>query len=129
MSEKEKVKTAQHYINELQIRAHSHRQVVRTLSGGKQQKVVIAKCLHSETKVLMLDEPSRGIDVGAKEEIYSIIRELASAGSSVLVFSSEYEEIASICDRVVLMVKGRMATCLKLEELDPQKVHIITMGV
>ncbi|HHU89048.1 MAG TPA: sugar ABC transporter ATP-binding protein [Spirochaetales bacterium] len=129
LSEKEKVKTAQHYINELQIRAHSHRQVVRTLSGGNQQKVVIAKCLHSETKVLMLDEPSRGIDVGAKEEIYSIIRELASAGSSVLVFSSEYEEIASICDRVVLMVKGRMATCLKQEELDPQKVHIITMGV
>ncbi len=129
LSEREKVKTAKHYIEELQIRAHSHRQVVRTLSGGNQQKVVIAKCLHSETKILLLDEPSRGIDVGAKEEIYSIIRELASSGSSVLVFSSEYEEIANICDRVVLMVKGRMAACLKQEELDPQKVHIITMGV
>ena len=129
LSEQQKQVTAEQYIKELHIRAHSPSQRVRTLSGGNQQKVVIAKCLHSETKILMLDEPSRGIDVGAKEEIYTIIRELAAAGSSVLVFSSEYEEVASLCDRVMLMVRGKVVECVAQSDLDAQKVHIITMGV
>jgi len=129
LNEQKKQATAQHYIEELDIRAHSVRQRVRTLSGGNQQKVVIAKCLHSETRILMLDEPSRGIDVGAKEEIYTIVRELAAEGSSVLVFSSEYEEVAPLCDRVVLMVKGQVAECVAQADLDAQKVHIVTMGV
>jgi len=129
LNEQKKQATAQHYIEELDIRAHSARQRVRTLSGGNQQKVVIAKCLHSETRILMLDEPSRGIDVGAKEEIYTIVRELAAEGSSVLVFSSEYEEVAPLCDRVVLMVKGQVAECVAQADLDAQKVHIVTMGV
>ncbi|MDD2296924.1 MAG: sugar ABC transporter ATP-binding protein [Sphaerochaetaceae bacterium] len=129
LNEQKKQATAQHYIEELDIRAHSARQRVRTLSGGNQQKVVIAKCLHSETRILMLDEPSRGIDVGAKEEIYTIVRELAAEGSSVLVFSSEYEGVAPLCDRVVLMVKGQVAECVAQADLDAQKVHIVTMGV
>ena len=129
LNEQKKQATAQHYIEELDIRAHSVRQRVRTLSGGNQQKVVIAKCLHSETRILMLDEPSRGIDVGAKEEIYTIVRELAAAGSSVLVFSSEYDEVAPLCDRVMLMVKGKVAECVAQADLDAQKVHIVTMGV
>lgn len=129
LNEQKKQATAQHYIEELDIRAHSARQRVRTLSGGNQQKVVIAKCLHSETRILMLDEPSRGIDVGAKEEIYTIVRELAAAGSSVLVFSSEYDEVAPLCDRVMLMVKGKVAECVAQADLDAQKVHIVTMGV
>ena len=129
VNERKKQETAIKFIKDLRIRVHSHRQKVRTLSGGNQQKVVIAKCLNAETKILLLDEPGRGIDVGAKAEIYDIIRELASTGVSVLVFSSEYDEIAPLCDRVILMVKGRIADCVDQAELDAQKVHITTMGV
>ena len=128
-SERKKQAEATRLIQELHMQVHSPNQKANTLSGGNQQKVVIAKCLHAETKILLLDEPSRGIDVGAKEEIYTIIRELASSGSSIIIFSSEYEEIASLCDRVVLMVKGQISTCLDHEDLDSHTVHNITMGV
>ena len=76
----------------------------------------------------MLDEPSRGIDVGAKEEIYAIIRKLAAQGVGIMVFSSEYDEIAALCDRVVLIVGGRVVTILRNDELDIHQVHILTMG-
>ena len=76
----------------------------------------------------MLDEPSRGIDVGAKEEIYAIIRQLAGQGVGILVFSSEYEEIAALCDRVALMLNGEIIAMRKNSELDTREVHILTMG-
>ncbi len=119
---------AEKYIRELNIKVHSARQRASTLSGGNQQKVVIAKCLNAQTRLLMLDEPSRGIDVGAKEEIYSIIRELAAQGVGILVFSSEYDEIAALCDRVLLMAGGRVIRTLRNDELDIHRVHILTMG-
>ena len=119
---------AEKYIRELNIKVHSARQRASTLSGGNQQKVVIAKCLNAQTRLLMLDEPSRGIDVGAKEEIYTIIRELASQGVGILVFSSEYDEIAALCDRVLLMAGGRVIRTLRNDELDIHQVHILTMG-
>ena len=90
--------------------------------------MVIAKCLNAQTQLLMLDEPSRGIDVGAKEEIYTIIRKLAAEGVGILVFSSEYDEIAALCDRVLLMAGGRVIRTLRNDELDIHEVHILTMG-
>ena len=128
VNEAGKAEIANRYIRELSIKVHSARQRVSTLSGGNQQKVVIAKCLNAQTQLLMLDEPSRGIDVGAKEEIYTIIRKLAAEGVGILVFSSEYDEIAALCDRVLLMAGGRVIRTLRNDELDIHEVHILTMG-
>jgi ribose transport system ATP-binding protein len=81
---------------------------VQSLSGGNQQKVVLAKWLGLDMKVLLLDEPTRGVDVGAKAEIYRIISELAASGLGVLVVSSELEELAHICTRVLVMREGEI---------------------
>ena len=83
VNEKNKDAIAEKYAHDLNIKLHSIRQRASTLSGGNQQKVVISKCLNARTRVLMLDEPSRGIDVGAKEEIYAIIRQLAGQGVGI----------------------------------------------
>ena len=128
VSEKLKDIIARHFIDALSIKSFHERQLAGTLSGGNQQKVVVAKCLNADTTILMLDEPSRGIDVGAKEEIYAIMRKLAAEGTSILVFSSEYDEIEKLCDRVHLIVKGRIGKTINHEDLDPQKVRMITMG-
>jgi ABC-type sugar transport system ATPase subunit len=81
--------------------------LVKTLSGGNQQKVVMAKWLATHPRILLLDEPTRGVDVGARTEIYRIVREQAQAGMAVLVISSELEELG-ICDRVLVVVEGRV---------------------
>jgi ABC-type sugar transport system ATPase subunit len=91
------------------IRTHPDgRAAAATLSGGNQQKVVLAKWLASEPKVLVLDEPTRGIDVGSKEQIYDLIRDLADDGMAVLVISSELVEILELSDRVLVMADGRI---------------------
>ncbi|NLF26863.1 MAG: sugar ABC transporter ATP-binding protein [Clostridiales bacterium] len=126
--ERHKAAVAEKFVRDLNIKVHSVRQRASTLSGGNQQKVVISKCLNARTELLMLDEPSRGIDVGAKEEIYAIIRSLAARGVGILVFSSEYEEIAALCDRVALMVDGKIAAILKNDELNIRDVHMLIMG-
>ena len=96
------------YIRELQIKVSDREQVVRQLSGGNQQKVVLAKWLAIRPKVLILDEPTRGIDVGAKAEVHRIVGELADAGVAVLLISSELPEILHLCDRVLVMHEGRL---------------------
>ncbi len=100
---------AREIMQRLQIKAQSVDTPVRELSGGNQQKVVIGKWLTLATKVLVLDEPSRGVDVGARVEIHRIIRQLAEAGSAVLVISSDHEELPGLCDRVLVMVEGRLS--------------------
>lgn len=97
-------------------------QPVRTLSGGNQQKVVLAKWLWSEPKVLILDEPTRGIDVGAKYEIYRLIGELASRGAGVLVISSEVEELIGICDRILVMRRGEVRDCVERRDFDRERL-------
>lgn len=94
------------YFKELQIKAPSLNTIISTLSGGNQQKVILAKWLMTNLKVLMLDEPTRGIDVGTKSEIYKLINELAKKGISIIMISSELPELVAMCDRFVVLGKG-----------------------
>jgi ribose transport system ATP-binding protein len=100
--------TAQDYVEKLNTRTPSIRQLVRNLSGGNQQKVVIAKWLVRDANILIFDEPTRGIDVGAKSEIYKLIHELVDEGKSVIVISSELPEVLRLADRIVVMCEGRV---------------------
>jgi len=104
---------ADKYIDMLQIAASGRNHPVALLSGGNQQKVVIAKCLNRDSDIILMDEPTRGVDIGAKQEIHNIIRELANEGKSVIVFSSELQEITGLCDRIVLMYDGAVQKTLK----------------
>lgn len=99
-------------IDQLNVRTPSARQLIRNLSGGNQQKVILGRWLSEPVKVLLLDEPTRGIDVGAKSEIYAIIRSLAGAGVCVIVVSSELPEVLGISDRIAVMREGRLAAVL-----------------
>ena len=104
---------AREMFENLEVRPGDPHNLVVNLSGGNQQKVVLAKWLMRDSRVLLFDEPTRGIDVGAKFQIYSIIRKLAAAGKAVIVSSSEIEEISGLCDRVLVMRKGRITACLE----------------
>jgi len=94
------------YRKKMNIKTPSVHQVTGNLSGGNQQKVVLSKWIFSEPDVLILDEPTRGIDVGAKYEIYSIINQLANEGKGILLISSELPEILGMCDRIYVMSEG-----------------------
>lgn len=97
-------------------------QAVRTLSGGNQQKVVLGKWLLAEPRVLILDEPTRGIDVGARFEIYQLIHRLADRGAGVLVISSELEELIGICDRLLVMRQGAISGEFRRDEFDRERI-------
>jgi len=103
-------------IEQLRIRAHSPRTAVSTLSGGNQQKVLLGKWLETKPRLLMLDEPTRGVDVGAKAEIYRLLFDARSRGIGVLVSSSEIPELLTLCDRIVVMFRGRVAASLARAE-------------
>jgi ribose transport system ATP-binding protein len=100
--------TAEQRVKRLGIKTPSLRQKVRNLSGGNQQKVVIAKWLTADTDVLIFDEPTRGIDVGAKSEIYHLLNELAKQGKAIIMISSELPEILRMSHRIVVMAEGRI---------------------
>ena len=121
---------ARKFIDRVRIVARDENQVVAYLSGGNQQKVVLAKCLNAQSRILLLDEPTRGIDVGAKQEIYKIIRQLSKEGTSILVFSSELPEIVNLCDRIVLMYEGGIKDVVSNgENIDTEKIiHIVAGG-
>ncbi len=103
---------ADRYIEMFSIAARDRNHQLALLSGGNQQKVVISKCLNRDGDIILMDEPTRGVDVGAKVEIHNIIRELANQGKSVIVFSSELQEIVNLCDRIVLMYEGAVRETL-----------------
>ena len=93
----------------MRIKTPSHKTQIRTLSGGNQQKVILGRWLLTRPEILLLDEPTRGIDVGAKYEIYQLIIDLAKQGKSVIIVSSEMPELMGICDRILVMSGGRVA--------------------
>jgi ABC-type sugar transport system ATPase subunit len=109
-------------IADLRIRAHSPRVPVATLSGGNQQKVVLGKWLGTKPRVLMLDEPTRGVDVGAKAEIYRLLSDAAQQGLGLLVSSSEIPELQTLCDRIVVMFRGRAVASLSREEATEARI-------
>jgi ribose transport system ATP-binding protein len=109
---------AQGFITSLHIRTPSADQLVVNLSGGNQQKVVLAKWLAVKPKLLIFDEPTRGVDVGAKAEIYTLIRELVANGMAVIVISSELPELLSLSDRIGVLKRGRMVAELDAATTD-----------
>ncbi|MDO5649609.1 MAG: sugar ABC transporter ATP-binding protein [Gallicola sp.] len=110
------------YVEDLKIKCSSVNQVAKTLSGGNQQKVVIAKWLHAKSDILIFDEPTKGIDVGAKNEIYKLMNALVAEGKSIIMISSEMEEILRLSDRVIVMSEGRKTADLMIQEADQETI-------
>jgi ABC-type sugar transport system ATPase subunit len=115
-------------IQDLHIRTHSPRVPVATLSGGNQQKVVLGKWMSTSPRLLMLDEPTRGVDVGAKAEIYRLLLEAAKSGIGVLVSSSEIPELRTLCDRIIVMFRGRAIASLSRDEATEARIAHIAGG-
>ena len=109
LSEKSQREDTQYYIDAMRTKTPSQETKIRSLSGGNQQKVIIGRWLLTDPEVLLLDEPTRGIDVGAKYEIYQLILDLANKGKTVIMVSSEMPELLGVCDRIVVMSGGRVA--------------------
>ena len=122
--------TAKDYIAQLNIKTDSMDKETSKLSGGNQQKVVFSKCLFANADLLILDEPTRGIDVGAKAEIYAIVRDLVAKGKTIMFFSSELPEILNSCDRIFLLYEGEIKAELQNgEDINSQDIiHIVTGG-
>jgi ribose transport system ATP-binding protein len=119
---------ARRWIRELRVRAQSPRQPVRALSGGNQQKVAIGRLLHQQAEILLLDEPTRGIDIGSKAEIYEIIARQADAGCAVLVVSSYLPELFGLCDRIAVMCRGRLSDARAVADWTPESVMAVAVG-
>lgn len=115
-------KTATKYVESLKIKTPSVDQEIRLLSGGNQQKVVIAKWLQRDCDILIFDEPTRGIDVGAKGEIYKLLDELAASGKSIIMISSELPEVLRMSHRIVVMSEGKVTGVLSSEEATQEKI-------
>ncbi len=116
------------YVEDLRIKTPHINQKVQFLSGGNQQKVVLAKWLNLNADILILDEPTRGIDVGAKAEIYTIMGEVAKQGKAVIMISSEMEEVIAVSDRAVVLCEGRVTGCLDRKDYAQEKIMSYAMG-
>ena len=117
-------------VDKLGIKTYDQRtQTARKLSGGNQQKIVVGKWLLTKPSIFMLDEPTRGIDVGAKAEIYELINQLALSGNAILVVSSEMEELMGICDRIIVINKGEISGELKRAEFNQERLLQLAFGV
>jgi ABC-type sugar transport system ATPase subunit len=116
------------YIKEMKIKTPSSKQMVVSLSGGNQQKVVLGKWLMTDPKVLILDEPTRGIDVGAKYEIYDIINDLIKKGVSIILISSELPEILGMSDRILVMHEGKLTGELDASQADQETIMLYATG-
>jgi ribose transport system ATP-binding protein len=113
----------------LSIRAGGADVVVGTLSGGNQQKVVIAKWLMTEARVILLNDPTRGIDVGTKQEIYRLLRKLADEGTAVVLYTTDYAELIGCCDRVVMLYEGRVVRELQGDELNERNILAASLNL
>jgi putative multiple sugar transport system ATP-binding protein len=118
---------AEEYRRKLKTKTPSVEQLVGNLSGGNQQKVLLAKWMFAEPDIMLLDEPTRGIDVGAKYEIYCIINDLAAAGKSVVLISSELPEVLGMSDRIYIMNEGKFVGEMKAEDATQEKIMAIIL--
>lgn len=119
---KKEEEITQKYIDMMSTKTPSQQQIIRNLSGGNQQKVMIGRWLATNPEILILDEPTRGVDVGAKAEIYSIMNDLVKQGMSIIMISSEMPEIINMSDRVYVMAEGVVKGCLNHEEVTQEKI-------
>ena len=128
INKKKEREVTQKYVDELKTKTPSVDQMVRNLSGGNQQKVVIAKWLARDCDILIFDEPTRGIDVGAKSEIYALMNELVKAGKSIIMISSELTEVLRMSDRIVVMCEGRKTGEIPIEKATQESImHAATL--
>lgn len=109
-------------ISRLRIKTPSGKLASGSLSGGNQQKVVLGKCIASNAQILIFDEPTRGIDVGAKAEFYKLINEMAADGMSIIMISSEMDELLGMSDRIVVLSDGKYAGTLEKDEFSQENV-------
>jgi ribose transport system ATP-binding protein len=116
-------------VRRLQIKIGSKSDAVSTLSGGNQQKVVIAKWLMTGPRIILLNDPTRGIDVGTKQELYRLMRELADQGAAILFYSTDYDELIGCCDRVAIMYDGRIVRELKDDELNETNIVASSLNI
>jgi ribose transport system ATP-binding protein len=116
LSSKKETRLAKKYINELKIKTSSEKNLVRNLSGGNQQKIVLSKWLATNPKILLLDEPTRGIDINARYEIYKLMITLAEEGLGIIMVSSELPEILAVSDRVLVMAEGKLTAEIPIQE-------------
>jgi len=121
-------KTCESYATKLAIKMPSILTLCQNLSGGNQQKVVIAKWLMTQPKVLIMDDPTRGIDVGAKYEIYKLMNQLAEEGIAIIMISSELEEVIGMSDRIMVMAQGRSTGILDKKDFDQEKIMAMATG-
>lgn len=127
INKKKEKEVTSNYINELKIKTPSLSEIVDNLSGGNRQKIILARWLFTNSKVIIFDEPTRGIDVGAKLEIYHLINNLISKGIAVVMISSELSEILGMCDRIAVMCKGRIAGILSRKKASQEKIMNLAM--
>jgi ABC-type sugar transport system ATPase subunit len=118
---------AQKMVDSLDIKTRNLRTLTSTLSGGNQQKVVIGNWLNTEPDILLMDEPTRGIDIQAKEQIFRLVRDLASRGIGVLFISSEIEEVLDVADRILIMRQGHITGEAEPEDLDVEGLMTLVM--
>ena len=129
LSDKKEDELSNKYIKELGIKAPDGDFIVDNLSGGNQQKVSVSKALALQPKVLILDEPTRGVDVNAKAEIYKIISDLTRKGFTILMVSSELPELLGMCDRIYVMTEGSIAGCFDRKEATQEKILKIALNM
>jgi ribose transport system ATP-binding protein len=122
LSKKKEVELASRYKDELTIRTPSVNKLVKLLSGGNQQKVVIAKWMCADCEILIFDEPTRGIDVGAKADIYVIMGKLVEKGKAILMISSDLTELIGMCDRIYALKDGKVTAEFSREEASQEKI-------
>jgi ribose transport system ATP-binding protein len=128
ISEKRERRQVTGLIKKLGIKTRDENQEVYKLSGGNQQKVALAKWLNRDCRVLIVDEPSRGVDVGARIEIYNILRDLSDKGVAIIVVSSESSELMGICDRIIVMRKGKVQGELEKKNFSEKDILRLSVG-
>jgi ribose transport system ATP-binding protein len=128
INSRKEMRLADRYVKEFNIKTPSLEQLAMNLSGGNQQKVALAKCLSTNPKILILDEPTKGIDVGAKKEIHTLVKELAHRGVSILLVSSEMPEIIGMCHRVIVVREGKITRVLERSELSEDNLIKAAVG-
>ena len=122
-------KLSQEYIEKLKIKTPSGDQIVNNLSGGNQQKIVIAKWLLNDPDVIIMDEPTRGIDVGAKRDIYLLIGSLVQQGKAVILISSEIPELMGVCDRIAVMAEGHLSGEITRENFSQETIMTLASDI